>query len=189
MDNGFDGTAAQTDHLLHLAQRRFDRRCHGRTAQSRIDLGRLAVENIEGPVRPDWQGDVQIFQHRKDGHGPNIDTIDASGNSPFQFILDSCPVFFADDARRSRPQGSPLFMRCLDSGLPSLGAKGMVMIRFAAEENDIGAMSYSRGDAVDAVTADDELHGLNRSIRQSRRLPIRSRTGFGPRIISQDTID
>ncbi len=34
------------------------------------------------------------------------------------------------------------------------------MIRFAAKEDDIGAMSYRRGDAVNAVTADDELHGL-----------------------------
>ena len=63
------------------------------------------------------------------------------------------------------------------------------MIRFAAKEDDIGAMSYRRGDAVNAVTADDELHSLAGFIRQSRRLPIRSRTGFGPRIISQDTVD
>ena len=50
-------------------------------------------------------------------------------------------------------------------------------------------VSPSRGDAIDTVTADDELHGLNRFIRQSRRLPIRSRTSCGPRIISQDTVD
>ena len=80
-------------------------------------------------------------------------------------------------------------MRCLDGGLPSLGTKGMVMIRFAAEEDDISTMSYRRGDAVDTVTADDELHGLNRFIRQSRRLPIRSRTSCGPRVIRQDTVD
>ena len=98
-------------------------------------------------------------------------------------------MFFADDARRSRPQGSAVFMGCLDGGLPSLGTKGMVMIRFAAEEDDISAMSYRRGDAVNAVTADDELHGLAGFIRTGRRLPIRSLTGCRPRIISQDTVD
>ena len=80
-------------------------------------------------------------------------------------------------------------MGCLDGGLPSLGTKGMVMIRFAAKQDDIGPLFRRGGDAVYAVTANDELHSLARFIRTGWRLPSRGRTSCGPRVIRQDAVD
>ena len=43
------------------------------------------------------------------------------------------------------------------------------MVRFAAKDDDVGTLVRRGDDAVDTVTADDELHGL-----LVPRLPVRS---------------
>ena len=119
LDDGFDGTAALADHFFQLAQRRFDRRRNGRTAQGCIGPGRLAVEDIEGPIGPDGHGNIQVGYHGKDRHGTGIDAVDAGRDGPFQFVLDDQAVLFADNTRRTGPQSRALFMSGLDGGLPA----------------------------------------------------------------------